>query len=155
MRKVYFYSTVGLAEYFSVGIGYQINPKFAASFKYGWTWVSYGGSTSLHLPGSANGLGLELNYFTSFWIFNNFAVEYIHYLNTPLYYLSTPIIDLDKYIIPEGYYFEFLLGNEDTIKREKGKFKVFWKIGIGVSSVERKKTLIMPSIKIGITQNLF
>jgi hypothetical protein len=79
-RKVYVYSGIGLLEVYNIGIGYQVSPELAFSFKYAATWIGYG----YILPSAGTGVGFKISYFTPFEIFNNISVEYISYLNLGL-----------------------------------------------------------------------
>ncbi len=148
-RKVYVYAGVGLFEWFNLGIGFQINPEFSVSLKHANTWVS-GHGGSYVFPSYASGIGLEIKYFKDLWIFNNVSFSYI-------YYLYVPNIYDDRYgIQPKGDYYEINFGNESIKKGVKRKIQIFWSVGLGKSyNKNYDKTLIMPSIKIGIFHNLF
>ena len=149
VRRFYFQASVGMFEYFSVGFGYQINPSFAFSLKHANTWVSGHGGNSF-LPPSGSGLGIDVKYFTDLWIFNNISFGYI-------YYLYVPNIYDEKYgIKPKGIYYEVVLGKESIQNGVTRKPQIFWSIGIGKSfNKNYDKTLIILSIKIGISHNLF
>ena len=148
-RKVYVYAGTGLFEWINLGIGFQINPEFSVSLKHANTWVS-GHGGSYVFPSYASGVGLEIKYFNDLWIFNNVSFSYI-------YYLYVPNIYDDRYgIQPKGDYYEINFGNESIKKGVKGKLQIFWSVGLGKSyNKNYDKTLIMPSIKIGIFHNLF
>ncbi len=148
-RNVFLYTGIGLFEWFNFGIGYQINSKFSFSLKHANTWVS-GAGGSYVFPPYANGIGLEIKYFKDLWIFNNVSFNYIYYLYVPNIYDDTYGIK------SKGNYYEINFGNERIQKGPKGKLQVFWSIGLGKSyNKNYDKTLIMPSIKIGIFHNLF
>ncbi len=148
-RNVFVYTGIGLFEWFSLGIGYQINPEFAVSIKHANIWVSGHGGNYL-FPPYASGIGLEIKYFRDLWIFNNVSFSYLYYLYVPNIY------DLSYGIRPKGNYYEINFGNEKIKKGVEGKLQVFWSVGLGKSfSKNYDKILILPSIKIGINYNLF
>ncbi|GEM_PF-5699321 len=149
IRHLYIYSSVGLFEYFSIGVGYQLSPRFAISLKHASTWVSgHGGSH--FFPPYGSGLGFNLQYFMDLWVFNNVSFNYIYYMYVPNIYDNTYGIK------PKGNYYEINFGNERTKKGVKGKLQLFWSVGVGKSfNKNYGKTLIMPSIKIGVYHNLF
>ncbi len=139
-RKVYVYAGIGLLELYNIGIGYQVSPEIAFSFKYAGTNIGYG----YILPSAGNGVGFKISYFTPLWIFNNMSVEYISYLN----------LGLDRKInsVTKGNYFELNVGNENI---DKSKLKIYWAVGFGLSAAKTVSTLFFPSIKVGINYNLF
>lgn len=140
-RNVFVYSSVGLLEIFSLGIGCQVSTDIALSFKYSGTNIGY---ANFNLPSSGTGVGVKVSYFTKQWIFNNISAEYISYLN----------LELDRKInsVTKGNYFELNLGYENI---DKSKLKIYWAVGFGLSDAKTVSTLFFPSLKIGINYNLF
>jgi hypothetical protein len=148
-RKVYFYAGIGLLEWLSLGLGYQINHEFSVSLKHSNVWVSGHGGSNL-FPPYASGIGIDIKYFKNLWVFNNLSFNYIYFLYIPNIYDNTYGL---KY---KGNYYEVNLGNEKIENELKGKLQLFWSLGLGVSySKNYAEKLILPSIKIGIIHNLF
>jgi hypothetical protein len=141
IRKVYVYAGVGLFEIFNLGIGYQVSPELAFSFKYAGTWIGY---ANFNIPSTGTGVGVKISHFSKLWLFNNISAEYISYLN----------LTLDRKInsVTKGNYFELNVGNENV---DKSKLKIYWAIGLGISDAHTVSTLFFPSLKVGINYNLF
>ncbi len=145
LRKLYIYSGLGLLEFFQFGIGYQINKDFSISMKYAATWLSYGGSYIN--PGIGSGFGIAISYYKNLWLFNKISSDYIYYTSLPII-----IYDAKNYIRPKGSYYEITIGNEKI--ESKTGLQIFWFVGIGISYPHRSEILILPSIKIGVSQSL-
>jgi hypothetical protein len=147
LRHVFINMDTGLFEFFSFGIGLQACPKFAFTIKHSYTWISGGGSA--YTPGIGKGLGLRINYFTDIWLFNNLSCNYTYYFQVS----RAP--DNEYGIKPKGNYFEINIGRENIKTDIKGKLQFYWSIGLGISSIKNTNVLVLPTIKVGIFNNLF
>ncbi len=137
-RNVFVYAGIGLLEIYNLGIGYQISPELAFSFKYAVTWIGAG------ILGGGGGVGIKISYFPKQWIINTISAEYISYLKLSLYEKINSVT--------KGNYFELNIGNENI---DKSKLKIYWAVGFGLSAAKTASILFFPSIKIGINYNIF
>lgn len=145
-RDLYASINTGLFEWFGIGIGYQLSKEFAIELKHASTWLSGHGGNYI-IPPYGSGVGAEIKYFSGNGVFNNISFSFT-YLNTVPY----------KYeeIKEHGKSFELSTGYDNLEQSEKGKLYLFWSIGIGLGTTTAyKEILIMPTIKIGLTKNLF
>lgn len=140
IRYMYVYSSIGILEAFSAGVGYQVNSNFSLSIIYS---VSFIGSGYI-FPNDASGIGLKVSYFKPFSIFNCINAEYVNYLWTS----STRT----KSSTSKGNYFEVTIGKDSF---QKKGLRIFWGIGISISNAKEATIVYSPSLKIGLTYNLF
>jgi len=149
LRSIYIYSGIGIYEWFNLGIGYQFNNHFSVSLKHANTWVSGHGGGNL-FPPTASGLECEIKYYKDIWIFNNISFSYLYFLSIP------NVFDMSYGIKPKGGGFELNIGNERIEKGISGKLHFYWSVGIGINyNKAYSETLIMPSIKVGVSHNFF
>lgn len=144
VRKIFIYTSLGVLEVLSIGIGYQISKNAAMSIKGSGTWI---GSSTFNIPASGMGLGFKLSYYKTILFFNNFSFEYISYLSTTLDWDNLSNIPLFK-----GSYFDFNLGKE-TIN-ECG-FNFFGAIGFYSSATKKSHVVYSPSLKFGLNYNIY
>jgi len=139
MRGIFLFSSLGLIEVVSIGVGYQVTDNFSFSLKGSATWI---GSSAMGFPNGGRGIGIKLSYHNPFLFFNNTNVEFIQYLAT----------SFDDHInsISKGHYLDLNLGRE-TI--DESGFNFFWAIGICVSAAKDANILFAPSLKIGYNFN--
>ncbi len=138
-RSIFLFSNIGILDFLSLGIGYQVSEKISIAVKGSQTFI---GSSAMGFPHGGNGVGIKLSYHTHFLFFNTTSLEYIPYLST----------SFDDHInsITKGNYFDFNFGRE-TIN-ESG-FNFFWAIGFCVSAAKEANVLYTPSLKIGLNFN--
>ncbi|MBX2977346.1 MAG: hypothetical protein KF721_14550 [Ignavibacteriaceae bacterium] len=141
IRGIFLFSSIGLIEVVSMGVGYQVTDNFSFALKGSATWI---GSSAMGFPNGGRGIGIKLSYHTPFLFFNNTNVEFIQYLAT----------SFDDHInsISKGHYLDFNIGKENI--NESG-FNFFWSMGICVIAVKEADILYGPSLKIGLNYNLF
>ncbi len=148
LRGIFLFSSIGLIEVVSIGVGYQVNENFSFSLKGSATWI---GSSAMILPNSANGYGIKLTYHKPLLIFNAASFEYILYTQSTLDWESKKLYgQIEKIPTLKGYYLDFTIGRE-TIN-ESG-FNFLWGIGICVSAAKEAHILYAPSLKIGLNYN--
>jgi len=141
-RNLFLFSSIGVFEILSFGVGYQINESFSFSIKGAAAVI---GSPGWLLPSGGRGLGLKASYNKSLWIFNVASLEYVAYLST------TQDLQIKGYEpLFKGSYFDINMGRE--IIDEPG-FNFFWAIGLGISAAKEAKTLKGLSLKIGYNFN--
>ncbi|MFA6978520.1 MAG: hypothetical protein WC209_04265 [Ignavibacteriaceae bacterium] len=145
LRKIFYSIGIGLSEFAHIDAGYQIDQQYALSFKYAYTWLSYG--ANFVTPGVGSGWGVTLSCFNDFWIFNKISLEYLYYTTLPLRYDPSDNIMKKNY----GNYYQIDIGKEYIFKSKNLQF--YWLIGIGVSVPQKEKTLVLPTIGIGFTKN--
>lgn len=147
-RDLYASINTGIFEWISIGVGYQISKEFSIEFKHANTWLSGHGGNFI-IPPYGSGVGTEIKYFSGNGIFNNISLTYI-------YLLYAPNIYDDSYgLRPKGNCFEINIGDEEIRLETGSRFNFFWSVGVGISTNKAyQKTLIMPSLKIGVTCNL-
>ncbi len=149
MRKVFIYTGIGIFEWINVGLGFQLDRHVSVSLKHSNVFVSGSGGSRVFPPYSS-GLSCELKYYKDIWIFNHISLNYIYFLSVPSVY------DARYGFSPKGSGYEINLGSERIMKDVKGKLQIYWSIGLGISKHKYyPEMLIMPSIKIGVYQNLF
>jgi len=138
-RSVFLFSNIGILDFLSLGIGYQVSEKISIAVKGSQTFI---GSSAMGFPHGGNGVGIKLSYHTPFLFFNTTSLEYIPYLST----------SFDDHInsITKGNYFDFNFGRE-TI--DESGFNFFWAIGFCVSAAKEANVLYAPSLKIGLNYN--
>lgn len=147
-RSVFLFSSVGLIEILSLGVGYQITKDFSFAIKWSSTWI---GSGAMILPNGASGYGIKLSYHKPFLIFNTASIEHILYTQSTLDWERKILYGkIDKIPTLKGYYLDFNVGRE-TIN-ELG-FNFFWAIGFCVSAAKEAHVLYAPSLKIGLSYN--
>ncbi|AFH50036.1 Hypothetical protein IALB_2333 [Ignavibacterium album JCM 16511] len=139
LRGIFLFSSIGILDFLSLGIGYQVSEKISIAIKGSQTFI---GSSAMGFPHGGNGVGIKISYHTPFLFFNTTSLEYISYLST----------SFDDHInsITKGNYFDFNLGRE--IIDESG-FNFFWAIGFCVSAAKEANVLYTPSLKIGLNFN--
>lgn len=149
-RGIFLFSSIGLIEVVSIGVGYQVNENFSFSLKGSATWI---GSSAMILPNSASGYGIKLTYHKQFLIFNAATFEYVLYTKSTLDWERKKLYGQIE-MIPtfKGYYLDFNIGRE-TIN-ESG-FNFFWGLGICVSAAKEAHILYSPSLKVGLNYNFF
>ncbi len=138
-RKIYLYSSLGILDFISLGIGYQATENFAISIKGSQTFIT---GASMGFPNAGYGLGSKVSYSTKFLLFNSISAEHIVYLGTTT--------DDSKSLKYAGNYFDLNIGRENIY--EEG-FNVFWAIGICLSAVKSRDILLSPSLKVGLNYN--
>lgn len=149
-RSIFLFSSIGLIEVVSLGMGYQLNDDFSFALKWSTTWI---GSSAMILPNSASGYGIKLIYHEPFFIFNTASFEYILYTQSTLDWERKKLYDqIEKIPTLKGYYLDFNIGRE-TIN-ESG-FNFFWGIGICVSAAKEAHILYAPTLKVGLNYNFF
>ncbi|WP_348344904.1 hypothetical protein, partial [Ignavibacterium sp.] len=138
-RGIFLFSNIGILDFLSFGIGYQVSEKISIAIKGSQTFI---GSSAMGFPQGGNGVGIKLSYRTHFLFFNTTSLEYIPYLST----------SFDDHInsITKGNYFDFNFGRE-TI--DESGFNFFWAIGFCVSAAKEANVLYAPSLKIGLNFN--
>lgn len=147
-RSVFLFSSIGLIEIPSLGVGYQVNKDFSFAIKWSTTWI---GSYAILLPNSASGYGIKLSYHKPFLFFNSASFEYILYLHSTLDWERKELYgQIDKIPTLKGHYLDFNIGQE-TIN-DSG-FNFFWAIGFCVSAAKEANALYAPSLKIGLNYN--
>lgn len=147
-RSVFLFSSVGIIEVLSLGVGYQVTENFSLALKWSATWI---GSGAMILPNGASGYGIKLSYHKPFLFCNSTSFEYILYLHSTLDWERKKLYGrIDKIPTLKGHYFDFNIGRE-TIN-ESG-FKFFWAIGFCVSAAKEAHVLYAPSLKIGLNYN--
>lgn len=110
LRGVFLFSSIGLIEVASIGVGYQVTEKFSFSLKGSVTWI---GSSAMILPNSANWYGIKLTYHKPFLIFNTASFEYILYTQSTLDWEGKKLYNQIKKIPTlKGYYLDFNIGRE-------------------------------------------
>jgi hypothetical protein len=146
IRSVFLYSSIGLVEVFSLGLGKQLNEDFSLSVKFAAAWI---GSSASILPNGARGVGFRLAYHKPILFFNATSCDYL------LYLLSTLDWDTrkrepgyDPFV--KGHYFELSLGKETV---DKPGFHLFWAVGFCISAAKEAHILYAPSLKIGVDFN--
>lgn len=150
LRGIFLFSSIGLIEVVSIGVGYQVNENFSFSLKDSATWI---GSSAMILPNSASGYGIKLTYHKPFLIFNTSSFEYILYTQSTLDWERKKLYgQIEKIPTLKGYYLDFNIGRE-TIN-ESG-FNFLWGIGICVSAAKEAHILYAPSLKLGLNYNFF
>jgi len=139
LRGIFLFSNIGILDFLSLGIGYQVSEKISLAIKGSQTFI---GSSAMGFPNGGSGVGVKLSYHTPFLFFNSTSFEYIQYLST----------SYDDHInsITKGNYFDFNFGKE-TIN--KSGFNYFWAIGFSVSAAKEAHVLYAPSLKIGLNFN--
>ena len=147
-RDLYASINTGIFEWFGIGIGYQLSKEFAIELKHASTWLSGHGGNFI-TPPYGSGAGAEIKYFLGEGIVNNISLTYI-------YLMYVPNIYNESYgIKPKGNCFEINIGDEEIRLETGSRFNFFWSFGVGISTNKAyQKTLIMPSLKIGVTCNL-
>lgn len=143
-RSVFLFSSIGLIEILSLGVGYQVTENFSLALKWSGTWI---GSGEI-LPNSASGYGIKLSYHKPFLFFNSVTFGYIIYFKSTLDWESIKQpwnLGYEPFI--KGQYFDLNIGRE-TIN-ESG-FNFFWAIGFSVSAAKEANILYVPSLKIGL-----
>jgi len=138
-RSIFLFSNIGILDFLSIGIGYQVSDKISLSLKGSQTFI---GSSAIGLPHGGNGVGIKLSYHTPFLFFNTTSFEYIQYLSTSIDYRINSIT--------KGNYFDFNCGRESI--NESG-FNFFWAIGVCISNAKGANVLYSPSLKIGFNFN--
>lgn len=138
-RSIFLFSNIGILDFLSLGIGYQVSEKISIAIKGSQTFI---GSSAMGFPHGGNGVGIKFSYHTPFLFFNTTSLEYIPYLST----------SFDDHInsITKGNYFDFNFGRE-TI--DESGFNFFWAIGFCVSAAKDAHVLYSPSLKIGLNFN--
>lgn len=145
LRKIFYSIGIGLSEFAHIDAGYQIDQQYALSFKYAYTWLSYG--ANFVTPGVGSGWGITAIYLNDFWIFNKVSIEYLYYTTLPFRYDPTDNMMKKNY----GNYYQFDIGKEYIFKSKNLQF--YWLIGLGVSCPQKQGTLVLPTIGIGFTKN--
>jgi len=147
-RGIYLFSSIGLIEIVSLGMGYQITDDFSFALKWSATWI---GSSAMLLPNSASGFGIKTSYHKPFLFFNTASIDYIIYFNSTLDWESKKqpwMLGYEPFI--KGHYFDVNVGRE-TIN--KSAFNFFWAIGVCISVAKEAHILYAPSVKIGLNYN--
>jgi len=140
-RNFFLYANLGILDFVSLGLGYQVSKQVAISIKASETIIT---GSSLGFPNWGTGLGFKVSYSKEFLLFNSFSAEYIAYLETS--------IDDSKSLNTalKGNYFDFNIGRENIY--DEG-LNVFWAIGFCISAVKTTDVLYSPSLKIGLNYN--
>jgi len=149
-RKFYVFSSVGLIEIVSIGVGYQISRDISFAIKGASTWI---GSYALLFPNGASGVGIKLSYHKPFLFFNTASFDYIIYLYSTLDWESKRQpwnLGYEPFI--KGHYFDVNIGKE-TIN--KSGLNIFWSIGVCLSAAKEAHILFAPSLKVGLNYNIF
>lgn len=139
LRGIFLFSNIGILDFLSAGIGYQVSEKISLSLKGSQTFI---GSSAMGLPHGGSGVGIKLSYHTPFLFFNATSFEYIQYLSTSIDYRINSIT--------KGNYFDFNIGRETV--NESG-FNFFWGIGVCMSNAKGANVLYSPSLKFGFNFN--
>ncbi len=137
-RTLFIEGCIGLFEYLSAHLGYQINNSFSFAIKVSTTWVGGG----MYLPNSGEGIGAQLNYSYKFLFFNSISLGYLIYTD----------LTVDRKInsITKGNFFNIYLENENI--EDKG-INFFWSLGLCLSAAKASHTIIFPSINAGLNFN--
>lgn len=143
-REFYSYATIGIIEYYALGIGYQIDENFSVGIKYQSILVetSGGGSATGFVMAGATGIGITVSRYFSGNLFNSIKLSF-----TPLF-SSSEFKRSDELF--KGSSFECTFNNEKLLS---SIFKFYYELGVGVVNVQEKNTLIAPSIKFGMIYN--
>lgn len=148
IRCIFPFLSIGVIEYISFGLGYQVTENSSISLKRSSTWI---GTGAMGFPNSASGYGIKLAYYIPILIFNAFSFEYILYTKSTLDWERKKLYSEIKEIpVFKGHYFDFNLGRE-TIN--KSGFNFFWGIGFCISAAKEAHTIYSPSLKMGLTYN--
>jgi len=143
VRNIFLFSSIGVLEIISVGIGYQITDNFSLSLKGSVTGFEGG---AFNVPNSTKGLGIKLTYYCPFIFLNTISFEYTLHLDANFDYLGRRIHKPSL----KGSFFDFNIGKESI--NEAG-FNFFWSVGFCINSVKYVQILYSPSIKIGLNFN--
>lgn len=147
-RNVFLFSSVGVIEILSLGVGYQVTENISLALKWSTTWI---GSGAMILPNGASGYGIKLSYHKPFLFFNSTSFEYIVYLHSTLDWERKKLYgQINKIPTYKGHYLDFNIGRE-TIN-ESG-FNFYWVVGFCVSAAKEAHVLYAPSLKIGLNYN--
>lgn len=140
IRTLFFFSSVGILEIFSIGLGYQVTEHWSVSLKGSLTGFEGG----FLLSNSAGGYGAKVAYhFNQVFIFNKASIEYTGHLSANIDYAGL-YIDEPFY---KGSFVDINIGYEKVIERG---INFWWSIGYCINDVKYAKTLYWPSIKTGI-----
>lgn len=137
--------TIGVVEYSSFCFGYQINPNYSVAIKFQSILIesSGGGGATGFVMSGAYGIGIIGAHYFSGRLFNSVKFSLI-----PLF-KSSYSVDPNNFI--DGVSFEC------TFNREKllgNLFKFYYELGGAVIKYSDRKTLVAPSLKIGVIYNI-
>ena len=138
-RGFFIISSLGVLEFISLGVGYQVSEKISITIKGSQTFIT---GAAMGIPNMGYGLGSKVSYSTKFLLFNSISAEYIAYLGT-----NTAESKSLKFA---GNYFDLNIGRENIYAQG---FNIFWAVGICISAVESTDALVSPSLKIGLNFN--
>jgi len=143
-RNGYAYLTIGIADLFGIGIGYQIDEDYAIGLKWGSYWISSEGGHpdgGIAVPSGGVGFGIRVSRSINNKIINslNFETTLFHSLS---YHNRKNFI--------KGAAFDLNFGNQSKLKNG---LNFMWSVGITTSIAKEIPTLFMPNLKIGFTFN--
>jgi hypothetical protein len=136
-RNLFIGGSIGIFEYLSAHLGYQIDESFSFAIKGSYTWIGSG----LYLPNSGAGIGAQINYYDKFLFFNTISLGYLTYTD----------VTIDKKInsLTKGNFFNISLGNENI---DKG-IHFLWSLGLCLSAAKESHTIIFPTLNAGLNFN--
>lgn len=142
-RSVFIGINIGLVEYTSVNLGYQLSPNFSVALTAGGSFVSGG------LLTTAQGLGIRLGYHTKKRILNCFTIKYIQYLSSS-YFNQEELVNDQKTPFFIGNYFDITAGGERIYS---DGFNFYWSLGLSYNDAKLRLPQFVPLFKIGLNYN--
>ncbi|HEY9165491.1 MAG TPA: hypothetical protein VIS48_04965 [Candidatus Kryptonia bacterium] len=133
VRGPYFHLTVGLAELFGLGIGYQVSDRWAVGVKYGGYWIGGG-----YFPSADGGFGIRVSQNTGWSTLNCISYEVVLFPNRITHRMTG------------GFAGEINIGHENIV--DPG-FHFIWSMGIA-ASFSANAPLVLPNLKAGVNFNL-
>lgn len=147
-RNFFIYTSIGVPEMITVGLGYQLNENISSSILGGIVMLKGG----VYFPRLTRSAGLEYSYHTDrkIFLFNKISIQYRVFFYDP----ESQVLQRSDYPLLYGDYLEVCIGNEET---KKG-VNLFWSIGYCYNSIRGdisdNGSYTLFSVKLGLNCNL-
>lgn len=144
VRDGYGYLTIGIADLFGLGLGYQLDDVYSLGIKWGIYWTSSKGGRpegGPAVPNGGAGFGIRFSRSLNNNIFNNinFETTFFHTISENNFsdFIKGGAIDVN-------------IGNENHLQNGQN---FIWSLGLVSSFANGVSPLFLPNLKIGININ--
>ncbi|HZW40125.1 MAG TPA: hypothetical protein VFF33_12575 [Ignavibacteriaceae bacterium] len=137
-RSFYTGLNIGLIEYASIHIGYQISQRYSVSLIGGGSIINGG------IFANAQGVGVRFSYHTKGKYWDCYTIKYVPYIFGDFY---NPLPKQFFF----GNYIDITVGKENIYNNG---FNIYWSLGISYNNAKTMMPLFCPLFKFGVNYNI-